>query len=541
MKKLALAFLLLAGQASAQICTTNTATPTPLPICTATPTFTPVFTNTPTFTPTVTPTNTPGNTPTPTFTPTPTRTNTPLPTNTPTPAATSTSTPTPTFTPGAAGGACQWLIDQGGSSNLADNAFPLSVANDQSGGAILVSGYFTGTVNFGGISKTSAGATNDIFVAKYSQAGGIVWVNTVGSTGADQANAVAVDSAGNVYATGFFSGTVNFGGGNVTATTSQSGFLVKYSSTGAWVWQKVWGGNSSGNGMDVNSSSQIGVNGYFSGSNDFGCGAIASQGSSDVMVLKFDTSGNCLWSKDWGGASSIDFGTSLRWFSSGDLVAGGYFLSSSANFGSGVMTNQGGRDAWVARFDGNTGNGVWQRQIGSAGADFVYGIAVDPSNNVLITGTYGPGTANFGGGNVTTVTSSGDGYVAKYDSSNTFLWLKDYGVSGSNFSPILVGVTTDANSNVVFTGRITNDVNFGCGAFTGSSSYDPIIVKLNSQGTCQWNKKSTFAFTDEGTSITTDASTSIYGIGDFANNLDWGCTPAVSPGKQDGYLVKLAP
>ncbi len=508
MRNLALLFLLfLVAPASGQTCPSCCllpGQPTP-PSCTATPA--------------------------PTFTPTPT--NTPVgPTN----------TPTPTNTPGGAGGSCQWLIDQGGPSNLADGAFPLSVANDPSTGSIFVAGYFTGTVNFGGITKTSAAATNDIFVAKYSQGGGILWVNTVGATGGDQANSVAVDSSGNAFVTGFFSGTVNFGGGSVTAPTSQSGFLVKYASTGAWLWQRVWGGNSSGNAVAINTAGQAGVNGYFSGSNDFGCGTIASQGSSDVVVLKFDTNGTCLWSKDWGGASSIDFGTSAKWLSTGDLVAGGYFLSSSANFGSGVITNQGGRDAWLARYDGNTGNGVWQRQIGSAGGDFIYGIAVDPSNNVLIAGTYGPGTANFGGGNVTTVTSSGDGYVAKYDSSNTFLWLKDYGVAGSGYAPILSGVATDSNSNVIFTGRVTNDVNFGCGASSGTNSYDPIIVKLNSQGTCQWNKKSTFAFTDEGIGVATDAAGNIYGVGDFGNELDWGCgSPIFSPGKQDGYVVKLAP
>lgn len=543
MKKLGLFLgLLLASRVEAQICTTNTATPTPLPICTPTPTFTPVFTNTPTNTPTVTPTITPGNTPTPTNTPTSTVTNTPLPTSTNTPTVTPTRTPTPTFTPGAVGGACQWLIDQGGPSNLADNAFPLSIANDQSGGAVLVAGYFTGTVNFGGITKTSAGATNDIFVAKYGNAGGAAtWVNTVGSTGSDQANSVAVDASGNVFVTGFFSGTVNFGGGNVTAPTSQAGFLVKYTNAGTWVWQKVWGGFSSGNAIAVDGTGNLGVTGYFSGSNDFGCGVIASQGSSDVMVLKYDTSGNCLWSKDYGGASSIDIGLAVRWLSTGDMIAGGYFLSSSANFGTGVMTNQGGRDAWLARYNGSDGTGVWERQIGSPGTEQVNGIAIDPGNNVIITGGYGPGTVNFGGGSVTSVTASGDGYVAKYDATNAFTWLKDYGVSGTNYAPILVGITADSNSNLVFTGRVTNDVNFGCTVVTGSNSYDPIIVKLNSLGTCQWNKKSVATFTDDGNSVVTDATGSVYAVGDFANALDWGCTPLTSPGKQDGYVVKLAP
>lgn len=533
--------LFFASNVEAQICTTNTATPTPLPICTPTPTFTVVATNTPTNTPTVTPTNTPGNTPTPTNTPTATVTNTPLPTNTPTPTPTRTPTVTPTPTPGGASGSCLWLKDIGGTNNLSDHVFPIGMANDQAGGAFVTAGHYAGTINFGGISKTSAAATDDVFVAKYSQAGALQWVNTAGANSSDQANAVAVDSAGNVFVTGFFGGTVNFGGGNVTAPTTQAAFLVKYTSTGAWVWNRVFGGNSSGQGIAVDPFGNIGVTGYFGNSVDFGCGTIASVGSSDVMVVKYDTSGNCLWSKGYGG-SSIDFATSIAFMTTGDPVVGGYFLSSSVNFGSGVMTNGGGRDSFLARYSATDGSGIWQRQISSPGYDTILGLTVDPSNNVAIVGTWGPGTANFGGGNVTALTSSGAGFIARYDSNDTFNWFHQY-ASGASAIPVLQAVTADSGNNVIFTGRISDTIDFGGGPLSGLNSYDPVIVKLNTQGTHIWSKRlTTDSFTDDGMGVETDATGNVYGVGDFANSINnSGCATITSPAQQDGYLIKLTP
>ena len=90
-----------------------------------------------------------------------------------------------------------------------------SVAVDGSGNVIMT-GYFSGTVNFGGADLTSAGAT-EIFLAKFSANGVHQWSQRFGSTSHDQGNSVAVDGSGAVIVTGTFAGTVNFGGSNLTS------------------------------------------------------------------------------------------------------------------------------------------------------------------------------------------------------------------------------------------------------------------------------------------------------------------------------------
>ena len=81
---------------------------------------------------------------------------------------------------------------------------------------ILVTGLFQGTVDFGGGPLTSAGVS-DIFVAKYDAAGAHLWSQRFGDTGFDQGNAIAVDGADDVLVTGYFGGTVDFGGGPLTS------------------------------------------------------------------------------------------------------------------------------------------------------------------------------------------------------------------------------------------------------------------------------------------------------------------------------------
>src|SRR5437773_827609 len=91
-----------------------------------------------------------------------------------------------------------------------------AVAVDKQNNSVIVAGYFTGTVDFGGGPLTSAGGA-DVFVAKYAADGGFQWAKRFGGTSGDVAASVAVDGSGNVVVGGRFSGSVDFGGGTLTS------------------------------------------------------------------------------------------------------------------------------------------------------------------------------------------------------------------------------------------------------------------------------------------------------------------------------------
>ncbi|MDE0874712.1 MAG: SBBP repeat-containing protein, partial [Acidimicrobiales bacterium] len=144
------------------------------------------------------------------------------------------------------------------------------VAVDSSGN-VYTTGYFNGTVDFGAGDVTSPGLS-DVFVTKFDSSGAHQWTTTLGGTLSDFGRSVAVDSSGNVYVTGDFTGTVNFGAGNVTTAGTQDVFVTKLNSSGAHQWTTTFGGASDDRGYSVavDGSGNVHVTGSFAGTVNFG-------------------------------------------------------------------------------------------------------------------------------------------------------------------------------------------------------------------------------------------------------------------------------
>ena len=144
-----------------------------------------------------------------------------------------------------------------------------------------------------------------MFVSKLDSAGAFVWAKQLGGTDSDQANSVAVDSSGNVYTTGSFSGTADFDPGagttNLTSAGSSDVFVSKLDSTGAFVWAKQFGGTGSdaSNSVAVDSSGNVYTTGSFSGTVDFdpggGTANLVSTGNGDVFVSKLSSAGAAIF------------------------------------------------------------------------------------------------------------------------------------------------------------------------------------------------------------------------------------------------------
>jgi hypothetical protein len=96
-----------------------------------------------------------------------------------------------------------------------------TAATTDPAGSVVMAGYFNGTVNLGGGNLVSAGGS-DIFLAKYTAGGTHVWSLRLGSTTADIPVSIATDGAGNIFLTGFFTGTVDFGGGGLVSRASST-------------------------------------------------------------------------------------------------------------------------------------------------------------------------------------------------------------------------------------------------------------------------------------------------------------------------------
>ena len=416
-------------------------------------------------------------------------------------------------------------------------AYVNSVATD-SAGSVVIAGRYQGSVNFGGRTLSCATYSNDdVFVAKYSTNGSNQWARGFGSSGSDIANGVAVDSGGNVIVTGYFAGTVDFGGGPLSTSTSSSMFLAKYSPTGSYIWAQAFPG-AFGTAVAVDGSDNVVVVGSYTGSTNFGGGTLSSVGgSTDVFVAKFSPTGGYLWAKSYGG-SSTDLVKAVAVDSGGNVVVTGYFSGTSANFGAGSWTSAGATDIFVAKY-GSDGSSIWAKQLGGTGSDNGYGVSVDGSGNVLVAGDF-TSTVDFGGGPLTP-SGGGDIFLAKYSSTGAYQWAKHFGTP-SPWGSHANGVRVDGSGNVLLTGWIVDYVDFGGGPLMApSQTYDVFVAKFTPAGAYTWAKRAGTPYTDHGNALTIDGSGNVLSAGDFgAGQIDFGCGALNnSSGGQEGYVAKL--
>ena len=244
-----------------------------------------------------------------------------------------------------------FAVTFGGTGNDVANV----IAVDSSGNS-YITGNFYGTVDFGGGDVTSAGGS-DIFVLKLNSSGTFQWVKTFGSTSSDLGYGIAVGSSGNSYITGYFNGTVDFGGGDITSAGSSDIFVLKLDSSGTFQWVKTFGSAASdyGYAIAVDSSGNSYITGYYGGTIDFGGGDVTTNGNWDVFVLKLNSSGTFQWVNTYGG-TSLDYGYGIAVDSSGNSYATGAFFF-TVDFGGGDVTSAGGADIFVLKLN-SSGGGI---------------------------------------------------------------------------------------------------------------------------------------------------------------------------------------
>jgi hypothetical protein len=241
-------------------------------------------------------------------------------------------------------GNCQWAKFVGGTGQ--DAGLGVAVASN---GDVVVTGYFQGSANFGGVQLTSVGLS-DIFLARYSGQGGLLWAKRFGSTGDDKANAVSLDDSGNIAIGGYFSGTVDFGGVPLTSAGSWDSFAAKYTSSGGLIWAKDLGGTDTDEvfGVATDASGNVVVVGAFKGAINLGGGALPSNGYWDGFAAKYSaSSGAHMWSTSFGG-SSDDLANAVAMDASGHAIVTGYFWNTVDFDGpEGSLTSAGVTDVFV--------------------------------------------------------------------------------------------------------------------------------------------------------------------------------------------------
>ncbi len=431
-------------------------------------------------------------------------------------------------------GTPQWAT----SATDADEQQMRAIATDSAGNVYVV-GYFVGTTTVAGSSLTSLGSY-DIFVASYNSAGTPRWVQRFGGAGSEFGVGLAASPSGDVIVTGYYSGTVNFGGSDLIAMSGdQNAFLLKLSgASGSHIWSRSYGdemGGQQGWAVATDVAGNIAFAGQFNGPTDFGGGTIATAAGWSIFLMGVDANGNHTFSRGFGtAASSQNFCRSVDVSSTGDIVISGRVEGGAVDFGGGSRTLGGGRDAYVAQFN-SAGGYEWDVVFGDAAEQQARRVAYDSSNRVIVASWF-LGSANLGCGAITS-TGGTDLMLARLSTTGTCDWSISYGGGGDQFVDAL---SVDATDRIVVGGFFSGNANLGGAVLSSSGSTDLFMAKYSNAGAHLWSKRFGDSGTQVGVGVATDGVNNSYFVGHFDGSITSGASTLTANGR-DGYLLSFAP
>jgi len=414
-------------------------------------------------------------------------------------------------------GEMNWLTAIGSSDIGYDMVYSTYV--DSSG--IYIMGSTDQAALFGGGYDHSYGTVNpavsNIFITKLDSTGQTkLWTTILASTGAQSPVKIYIDSAHNVYVTGYTDST-GFSGGtdNLYGTRgSDDTFVTKLDSTGVKQWTTIIASVAGKRdqpwaGVVVDGSGNIFVAGMTDATTGFSGGTTHSYGTltwGGMYIVKLNNNGVKQWATvagDNGEGSSQAFGITMD-------GAGNIFVSGTSNdnpssdnigsFAGGVDNNYGtvgGTDAVIMKLD-STGAKLWTTAIGSALlGNFDAASKISADAGFLYVAGYTSDSAHIGGAPDKTYGTSGgstDGFVVKLDSTTgAKQWITVLASTTGSSIPenIFYGSDKYGNVKIYVSGYSGADFaggpNTTYGTLSENTNFNPFIIGLDTNGDLKWN------------------------------------------------------
>lgn len=269
-------------------------------------------------------------------------------------------------------GVLQWVSREGDAA-----AMVIGIRTRYADGFVYTVGYTTGSI----ASQTYSGGGSDLYVAKYNATTGArVWLRILGeASGATNGTDVRVDSSGNVFVCGSTSATLP---GQSKFSTIDN-FIAKYDSSGNRLWIKEVGES----GTLLNTYA-IGVDGtgnvYMAAI--FAIGAFDGHslvGTTDGLIIKFDSSGTKIWSRSVGSTASA----TVAFLDMAVDTNGNAYISGYTDNDLDGITHVGIKDQILIKFDAN-GNKQWTKLYGVGANNSLQALSVklDSNNHVITAG-----------------------------------------------------------------------------------------------------------------------------------------------------------
>jgi len=288
----------------------------------------------------------------------------------------------------------------------------------------------------GGLTMSYSVGLYDVYLLRTDHNGELLWTQSYGGTGWDEARVIQETSDGGIIAAGR---TTSFGNGDSDI------YIIKTNENGDLLWTQTYGG------IDYDDSQWIGEipgDGYIIAGETFSYG----HGGSDIILIKIDLEGNLMWYETYGGALDED-AQWAQFTSDGGIIITGSTQSLGA----------GSDDVFLIKTD-MQGSMIWSNTFGGAEADLSLSIIESSSGGYVIAGQ----TESYGNGN-------DDVYLIRVNEAGNLLWQKTFGYDQADAASSIVETL---DGGFAFAGVLTTD----------EGGFDSWVVKTDAQGDSLWTQ-----------------------------------------------------
>lgn len=397
-----------------------------------------------------------------------------------------------------------WVKQIGG--NSANSAARSTAIKLDPQGNIYLCGSFIDSVDFDpgiGVFIMQSNAYQDGFVCKLSNIGNFIWAIQFGSEWYNLVSDLVIDNSGNVYVTGFFSGTHDFDPDPINTNIMTSYSKIDYSP-------------------------------YF---------PPMTVTAREVFLAKYDISGNYIWATNLGNNYPINSAhgnesNAVTIDNNGDILIAGRIIESFQV----VYPMYYDRYLFFSKFN-NNGTLIWTKKMFASQYPECRDIICDEYDDIYLTGIFNstvdfdPSSASY---LVTSNGGPGDAFVSKYSSAGNIIWAKTLGGNGFDKG---ISIDLDTAGNVYTTGYFVEEGDFNPGIAVSSlqaNSTELFISKLTSQGEYVWAQTIGGSGSSEGRCILLNENEDLFLMGKSFGNIDYNPGDGVYANQASGtFILKL--
>lgn len=292
-----------------------------------------------------------------------------------------------------------------------------------------------------------------------------------------------------------------------------------------WLWAQNNGGNSEGYSTSTDANGNVYVSGSYSDASiTFGSTVLTNpaNGSFNIFIVKYNTSGNVLWAKTSGG-DGVTVGYGITTDAAGNVYVTGGYAGYNISFGDSVI-GQGGNSTsngfFIVKYD-SSGNTLWAKgtagnPVSNEGLDEGVSVSTDANGNAYCLGNFNVPSLTIGSTTITNANgNSGDDnmFVVKFDTSGNVLWAQNI---GETFAQVNNSIAVDPWGNAYVIGNFSSaTLSFGNSTLTkaGNSSY--FVAKYSSAGSPLWAQEAENTNDVTSSGVSADGNGNVYVTGVF--------------------------